>query len=116
MFIVNNKSEEAKAKLTGLKMVNSLEENFVKDQLSLFLKENGIWKNFYASSFSITSVTIRSGKLLIGQVRNARFFSAPGMYPIQWPKQEATSRKKTGFSLKFKQENRKDLQIGRAHV
>lgn len=40
MFIVSNKSEGAKAKLTGLKMVNGSDENFVKEQLSLFLKEN----------------------------------------------------------------------------
>lgn len=40
MFIVNNKSEGAKAKLTSLKMVNSFDENFVKQELSLFLKNN----------------------------------------------------------------------------
>jgi hypothetical protein len=40
MFIVNNKSEGAKAKLTSLKMVNSFDENLVKEQLNLFLKEN----------------------------------------------------------------------------
>jgi hypothetical protein len=40
MFIVNNKSEGAKAKLTSLKMVNSFDENFVKEQLRLFLKDN----------------------------------------------------------------------------
>ncbi len=40
MFIVNNKSEGAKAKLAALKMVNSSDENYVKEQLNLFLKEN----------------------------------------------------------------------------
>ena len=40
MFIVNNKSEGAKARLKSLKMVNSLDENYVKEQLRLFLKEN----------------------------------------------------------------------------
>lgn len=40
MFIVNNKSEGAKARLKSLKMVNSLDENYVQEQLRLFLKEN----------------------------------------------------------------------------
>ncbi len=40
MFIVNNQSEGAKAKLTGLKILNSFDENFVKEQLHLFLKVN----------------------------------------------------------------------------
>jgi len=40
MFIVNNKSDNAKAKLTSLRMVNSFDENVVKEQLNLFLKDN----------------------------------------------------------------------------
>jgi hypothetical protein len=40
MFIVNNKSEDAVAYLKALKMVNSLDEKFVEEQLKLFLKEN----------------------------------------------------------------------------
>ena len=40
MFIVSNKSEGAKARVKNLKMVNSADENFVRDQLQLFLQEN----------------------------------------------------------------------------
>ena len=40
MFIVNNKSEGAKAQLKSLKMVNNADEKFVQEQLNLFLKEN----------------------------------------------------------------------------
>ncbi len=40
MFIVSNKSEGATAKLKNLKMVNSNDEKFVQEQLSLFVKEN----------------------------------------------------------------------------
>lgn len=40
MFIVSNKSEGASARLKSLKMVNSSDEKFVKEQLNLFLKEN----------------------------------------------------------------------------
>jgi hypothetical protein len=40
MFIVSNKREGAVARLKSLKMVNSLDETFVAEQLKLFLKEN----------------------------------------------------------------------------
>ena len=39
---------------------------------SLYLKENGIWKNIYSSPFPITSVTVRNGKLLLGQIKNGK--------------------------------------------
>lgn len=40
MFIINNKSEGAVAQLKSLKILSTLDENFVHEQLSLFLKEN----------------------------------------------------------------------------
>jgi hypothetical protein len=40
MFIVSNKKNGAVARLQSLKMVNSLDENFVAEQLKFFLKEN----------------------------------------------------------------------------
>ena len=40
MFIVNNKSENAVAKLSAMKMVSSADEKYVQKQLQLFLKNN----------------------------------------------------------------------------
>ena len=40
MFIVNNKSSNAIARLVNIKMINSFDENYVAEQLKLFLQEN----------------------------------------------------------------------------
>jgi hypothetical protein len=40
MFLVNNKSDGAKARLIGIKMLSTSDENFVKEELSAFLTTN----------------------------------------------------------------------------
>jgi hypothetical protein len=40
MFIVNNRSENAVAKLSAMKMVSSADEKYVQEQLQLFLRNN----------------------------------------------------------------------------
>lgn len=42
MFIVNNKSEGATARLVDLKMVSTKDENFVQQQLASFLRKNNV--------------------------------------------------------------------------